>query len=43
VMERETLQFEVILVEANKVHLRISSQMLALARRVVSKTEAAKS
>jgi hypothetical protein len=43
VMERETLQFEVNLVEANKVHLRISSQMLALARRVVSKTEAAKS
>jgi hypothetical protein len=42
-MQQETLQFEVNLVEANKVHLRISSQMLALARRVVSKTEAAKS
>jgi hypothetical protein len=42
-MQQETLQFEVNLVEANKVHLRISSQMLALARRVVSRTEAAKS
>jgi hypothetical protein len=42
-MQQETLQFEVNLVEANKVCLRISSQMLALARRVVSRTEAAKS
>jgi hypothetical protein len=42
-MQQETLQFEVNLVEANKVRLRISSQMLALARRVVSRTEAAKS
>jgi uncharacterized protein DUF4154 len=41
-MQQETLQFEVNLVEANKAHLRISSQMLALARRVISKTEAAK-
>ena len=42
-MLEETLQFEVNLVEANKAHLRISSQMLALARRVVSKAEVAKS
>jgi len=41
-MQQETLQFEVNLGEANKVHLRISSQMLALARRVVLMTEAAK-
>jgi len=42
-MQRETLQFEVNLVEANKAHLRISSQLLALARRVVSRSEVAKS
>jgi YfiR/HmsC-like len=41
-MQQETLQFDVNLEGANKVHLRISSQMLALARRVVNKTEAAK-
>jgi hypothetical protein len=35
-MQEETLQFEVNLAEANKAHLRISSQMLALARRVAS-------
>jgi hypothetical protein len=41
-MQQETLQFEVNLTEATKAHLRISSQMLALARRVVNKSEAAK-
>ena len=41
-MQQEALQFDVNLEGANKVHLRISSQMLALARRVVNKTEAAK-
>jgi hypothetical protein len=42
VMLQDTLQFDVNLGEANRVHLRISSQMLALARRVVNKMEAAK-
>jgi len=41
-MQQQTLQFDVNLDGANKVHLRIGSQMLALARRVVQKTEAAK-
>jgi hypothetical protein len=41
-MEQETVQFEVNLAEASKAHLKISSQMLAQARRVVTKTEAAK-
>lgn len=41
-MQQQALQFDVNLDGANKVHLRISSQMLALARRVVHKTEAAK-
>ena len=41
-MQQEALQFDVNLEGANKVHLRISSQMLALARRVVNKTQAAK-
>jgi hypothetical protein len=40
-MQQETLQFDVNLDGANRVHLRISSHMLALARRVVHKTEAA--
>ena len=38
----ETLQFEVNLPQANRSHLRISSQLLALARRVVTSVEAAK-
>jgi hypothetical protein len=42
-MQQETLQFDVNLDGTNKVHLRISSQMLALARRVVNKTETARS
>ena len=39
--ERETLQFEVNLIAAETAHLKISSRLLALARHVVSKTEAA--
>jgi len=42
-MQQGTLQFEVDLDEANKAHLKISSRLLALARHVVSRTEAAKS
>jgi hypothetical protein len=38
----ETLQFEVNLPQVNRAHLRISSHMLALARRVVASIEAAK-
>jgi hypothetical protein len=41
-MQQETLQFDMNLEGANKVHLRISSQLLALAHRIVNKTEAAK-
>jgi hypothetical protein len=41
--ELETLHFEVNLVAANDAHLKISSRMLALARRVVNKPEDAKS
>ncbi len=41
-IQQETLQLEVKLDEANKAHLKISSQVLALARRVVNKVEAAK-
>jgi hypothetical protein len=37
------IQFDVNLAAANKAHLRISSQLLALARRVVNRTEDAKS
>jgi hypothetical protein len=40
-MQQETLQFDVNLDGASRVHLKISSHMLALARRVVHKTEAA--
>ena len=40
--EHETLQFEVNLVAAGSAHLKISSRLLALARRVVNRTEAAK-
>jgi hypothetical protein len=42
-MPGETLQFDVNLAVANKAHLKISSQLLALARRVLNPTEAAKS
>jgi len=42
-MQQSTLQFEVNLDEANKAHLKISSRLLALARHVVNRTEAAKS
>lgn len=41
-MQQETLQFDVNLEGANKVHLRISSQLLALAHRIVNRAEAAK-
>jgi hypothetical protein len=40
---QETIQFDVNLEAANKAHLKISSRLLALARRVVNPTEAAKS
>jgi YfiR/HmsC-like len=40
--ERETLQFEVNLVAAENARLKISSRLLALARRVRNKSEAAK-
>ena len=43
VSDQGTLQFEVNLDEANKAHLKISSRLLALARRVVRGAEAAKS
>jgi hypothetical protein len=39
---QETLQFEVNLIAADTAHLRISSRLLALARHVVSRAEAAK-
>jgi hypothetical protein len=41
-VQHDALQFEVDLVHANKAHLRISSRLLALARRVVTSVEAAK-
>jgi hypothetical protein len=41
--EHEALHFEVNLAAANRAHLRISSGMLALARRVVNKPEDARS
>ncbi len=39
---QDALQFEIDLVHANKAHLRISSHLLALARRVVTSVDAAK-
>jgi hypothetical protein len=42
-MRQETLQFDVNLEEANKAHLKISSRLLALAKHVLNRTEAAKS
>ena len=41
-IQREALQFEIDLLHANKAHLRISSRLLVLARRVVTSVEAAK-
>jgi hypothetical protein len=38
----DTLQFEVNLVAADRARLKISSRLLALARRVLNRTEAAK-
>jgi hypothetical protein len=38
----ESLQFEVNLLAATDAHLRMSSRLLALARRVVNKPEPAK-
>ena len=40
--ERDSLQFEVNLAAAESTHLKISSRLLVLARRVRNKTEAAK-
>ncbi|MGB7468501.1 MAG: YfiR family protein, partial [Candidatus Acidiferrum sp.] len=40
--EQEKLEFEVNMGAADDAHLRISSNMLALARHVISKIEAAK-
>jgi YfiR/HmsC-like len=40
--EHETLQFEVNLIAVDTAHLKISSRLLALARHVVSKTDAGK-
>ena len=40
--QRETLQFDVNLIAANKAHLKISSQLLALAKHVINSAEAAK-
>jgi hypothetical protein len=42
-VQGESIQFDVNLGEANKAHLKISSHMLVLARRVVNQAEAAKS
>jgi hypothetical protein len=42
-MHGTTLQFDVNLDEANKAHLKFSSKLLALARRVVNTAENAKS
>ena len=41
--QQVTIQFDVNLEAANKAHLKISSRLLALARRVVNQAEAAKS
>lgn len=42
-MQQDSLQFEVNLNSSNEAHLKLSSNMLALARRVVGKTMEAKS
>jgi hypothetical protein len=41
--KNEALQFEVNLVAADDAHLRVSSRLLALARRVVNNPESSKS
>ena len=41
--QQGAIQFDVNLAAANRAHLRISSQLLALARRVLNRTEDAKS
>jgi len=41
--QEDRLQFEVSVGAASDAHLRISSNMLALARHVITRTEAAKS
>jgi len=41
-MRGDTLQFDVNLAAANKAHLKMSSQLLTLARRVLKSTEAAR-
>ena len=42
IFEGDSLQFEVNLGAANKAHLRVSSRLLALARRVVNDPEASR-
>ena len=42
-VEQDRLQFEVNMGAASDAHLRISSNMLALAHHVIAKTEATKS
>lgn len=42
-LQQESLQFEVNLDRANEAHLKLSSRLLALARRVVNKAAEAKS
>lgn len=43
VNQKESIRFDVNIAEANRVHLKISSRMLALARRVVNQAARAKS
>jgi hypothetical protein len=41
--QNEALQFEVNLVAANDAHLKVSSKLLAIARRVVNNPNSSKS
>jgi hypothetical protein len=41
-VQQETLQFDVNLAQANRAHLKVGSQLLAVAHRVVNSAEAAK-
>ena len=43
VSQKESIRFDVNIAEANRVHLKISSRMLALARRIVKQAAQAKS